>query len=353
MRARRLASRIFTVLGATMLLTLSASLAWAVVNDYQARGLVPNGVSIAGRDLSGMTEPQARATIEAAVSTPMLRPVTVAAGQKTWTLDAKDFVSIDVDSMLESAYSTRRSATLFRRLDSELRGTPLPNRVKPTYSVNRSAIETWVADVASHVDRKPIDASRTLVGYALRITPGAMGARVDRAAAVRRITKMLDAEAALSHSSRSIALTIRPKSPRVTTADLKTAIVVSLKQCRIYLYDGTSLTATYSCAPGRQGFPTPTGDFHIQTKQTNAPWMNPGTDWAKSMPPMIPPGPDNPMGVRKIGIDPTGVFFHGVPPGEFKSIGTQASHGCMRMLQSDVLDLYNRVHVGDPVFIRE
>jgi lipoprotein-anchoring transpeptidase ErfK/SrfK len=58
------------------------------------------------------------------------------------------------------------------------------------------------------------------------------------------------------------------------------------------------------------------------------------------------------MGVRKIGIDYPGVFFHGVPAGEFSSIGTHASHGCMRMMPSAVADLFTRVKVGDKVFIR-
>jgi lipoprotein-anchoring transpeptidase ErfK/SrfK len=59
------------------------------------------------------------------------------------------------------------------------------------------------------------------------------------------------------------------------------------------------------------------------------------------------------MGDRKIGINYPGVFMHGVPPGEYGSIGSHASHGCMRMLPSQVHDLYARVSIGDPVFIRE
>jgi lipoprotein-anchoring transpeptidase ErfK/SrfK len=58
------------------------------------------------------------------------------------------------------------------------------------------------------------------------------------------------------------------------------------------------------------------------------------------------------MGTTKIGINYPGVFMHGVPPGEYGSIGTAASHGCMRMMPSAVLDLYGRVKIGDPVFIR-
>jgi lipoprotein-anchoring transpeptidase ErfK/SrfK len=59
------------------------------------------------------------------------------------------------------------------------------------------------------------------------------------------------------------------------------------------------------------------------------------------------------MGVRKIGINYPGVFFHGIPASEYSSIGTHASHGCMRMLPSSIHDLYPRVKLGDPVYIRD
>jgi len=109
---------------------------------------------------------------------------------------------------------------------------------------------------------------------------------------------------------------------------------------------------TYRCAPGRPQFPTPTGDFVIRSKQHMAPWINPGSDWAKDMPAVIPGGPGNPMGIDKIGINSSGIFFHGIPPSEYSSIGTAASHGCMRMMPSDVKDLMTRVSIGNPVYIR-
>jgi lipoprotein-anchoring transpeptidase ErfK/SrfK len=343
------------VLGATLMLMLSASLAWAVVNDYQVRGLVPKGVIVAGTDLSGMTVDQARAAMEAAVSTPMLRPVTVTAGKGTWTLEPKNFVAVDVDSMLKEAYATRRSASLVTRIDSELRGTPLPAEIKPAYTVNTAAITDWVAQTSKSIDRKPKDATRTLVlsKYAFKITPSVKGQKVDRAKSEATIVTALGADAALSGSARTVALTVVPKKPKVVASDFKGGIIVSLAQCKVRLYHGDKLVKTYSCAPGRPGFPTPTGDFHVQSKQTNAPWINPGSAWAASMPAMIPGGPNNPMGQRKIGINYPGVFFHGVPPGEYSSIGTHASHGCMRMMPSAVLDLYGRVKILDPVYIRQ
>ena len=353
MKAPSIASRVVLVLVSTLLLLLSATLAWGVALDYQSRGLVPKGVTVAGKDLSGMTEEQARSTIEAAVSTPMMRPVTITGDKKSWTLDPKGIVVVDTDSMLAAAYAPRRTATLVKRVTSQFTGESLPADIKPAYTVDSAAIASWVAQTASQVDRKPVNATRKIVpGYKFKIKPSISGAKVVKATAVTQISSVLSADTALSSAERSVVLPVKTVKAKIRKSSFKTAIIVSLSQCRIRLYKGDKLVRSYLCAPGRPAYPTPQGDFKIVRKQINAPWINPGSAWAASMPRMIPGGPGNPMGQRKIGISYSGVFFHGVPPGEYGSIGTHASHGCMRMMPSAVADLFGRVHIGDAVFIR-
>jgi lipoprotein-anchoring transpeptidase ErfK/SrfK len=352
MKSQSIGSRILIVLLATLLLLASASLAWGVVFDYQSRGLVPQGVSIAGHDLSGMTQEQARATIEEAVSAPMLRTLTITGDTKTWTLDPKGIVTVNADAMVAEAYSPRRQATLAQRLNSQVAGKPLPADIKPAYTVDPAAIGSWVTQVSTTVDRKPVNATRKIVKYKFEVTTSTPGATVDQAAAVARVSEALSADAALSSASREITLPITTTAPKVTESSFKKAIIVSLPECKIRLYNGGKLIKTYRCAPGRPGYPTPEGDFVVDSKLANAPWINPGSAWAAGMPPSIGPGPSNPMGVRKIGINYSGVFMHGIPASEYSSIGTHASHGCMRMMPSDVADLFNRVYIGMPVYIR-
>jgi len=353
MKSPSIATRILVVLLATLLLMASASLAWGVVFDYQSRGLVPAGVTIAGTDLGGMSEAQVRATVEDAVSSPMLRTMTVTGEGKSWTLDPKGIVAVDVDAMIDAAYSPRREATLAERLNSQLTGKPLPAEVKPAYSVDATAIAAWVGQAAVQVDRKPVDAKREIKKYKFEVTTSTPGATVDQAGAVARISESLSADAALSSASRVVTLPITYQRPKVVETDFKKAIVVSIPERKIRLYDGVKLVKSYRCAPGQPAFPTPTGDFEVVTKLANSPWYNPGSDWAKGMPDSIAPGPYNPMGVRKIGINVSGIFMHGIPPSEFSSIGTAASHGCMRMMPKDVADLFNRVTIGTPVYIRD
>ena len=354
MKAPGIVSRILIVLAATLMLVLSATLAWGAVSDYQVRGLVPKGITVVGKDLSGMTETQARSAIEDAVSTPLMRPVTVTGDKKVWTLDPKGVVTVDVDKMLNEAYSPRRTAPFVTRLSHQITGDPLPADIKPAYSIDASAITTWVAQTALRVDRKPVDATRKLAkSYTFKITRCIYGAKVDQATSVQQISTALTAETALVNANRTVALPIALTKPHVVESMFKTAIIVSLNRCRIYLYKGAKLVKSYPCAPGQPAYPTPKGDFKIDSKLKNSPWINPGTAWAASMPAEIPGGPDNPMGDTKIGINYSGVFMHAIPPGEFGSIGTHASHACMRMFPSDVHDLFKRVHIGDPVYIRD
>jgi len=352
MQAPSTANRVILVIVATLMVLLSATLAWGVAVDYQSRGLVPAGVVVVGRDLSGMTEAQARAAVEEAVSAPMMRPVTVTGDGKTWTLDPAGMVSVDVDAMLSEAYSPRRGASTIQRLNSQLTGSHLPADIEPVFAVDANAVSAWVAQTATEVDRKPVNATRKIKGYEFKIKKHENGASVVQTAAVDTIAAALTADAALASDMRTVELPVKAIKPKITTSSFKRALIVSLSQCRIRLYKGAKLVKIYRCAPGRAAFPTPTGDFTIKSKQRYAPWINPGSAWAASMPRVIPGGPGNPMGTTKIGITWPGIYMHGVPPGEYGSIGTHASHGCMRMMPSDVLDLYGRVKVGDPVYIR-
>ncbi len=353
MKAESTTRGILLGLVSALMLLFSVTSAWAIAADYQSRGIVAKGVTLAGRDLAGMTETQVRATIDQAVSTPVMQPVTVAGDNKSWVLDPKGIVSVDVDSMVDDAYAPSHEATLLTRVISRVAGRPLPADVRPEYSVDTTVLAGWVKQTATLVDRKPVDATRTpTADYRMQITPAVYGATVEQTKAVDVLAGVLTSADAITSSSRVASMPITFITPRVVESSFKTAIVVSLSQCRVYLYNGAELVTEYPCAPGQPAWPTPKGDFKIAKKQANAPWINPHSAWSANMPDVIPGGRGNPMGDRKIGINYPGVFLHGIPRSEYSSIGTHASHGCMRMMPSAIHDLYGRVNVGDPVFIR-
>jgi lipoprotein-anchoring transpeptidase ErfK/SrfK len=117
----------------------------------------------------------------------------------------------------------------------------------------------------------------------------------------------------------------------------------------MWLYDGEKVIFSAPVAIGTPGHPTPLGTWKVVGKVKNPSWTNPGAAWAASMPPYIPPGPSNPLGTRAIYLSASGIRFHGT--NNINSVGTAASHGCMRMYRSDIEALYPKVPVGIDVFI--
>ncbi len=125
-------------------------------------------------------------------------------------------------------------------------------------------------------------------------------------------------------------------------------VYVNLSQYSIKLVMEDDSVHTYQCAIGVDEYPTPDGWFYIADMVKNPSWLPPDSEWAKDAE-QIDPGPDNPLGTRWIGLDNGSIGFHGTLFPD--SVGTKASHGCMRMRLIDIEDFYDRVTVGTQVRI--
>ena len=125
-------------------------------------------------------------------------------------------------------------------------------------------------------------------------------------------------------------------------------LVVRLSQFRVRLIRDGKVVVSYPIARGQPAYPTPTGDYEINDKQVDPTWTPPDSPWAAELS-SIPPGPGNPLGTRWIGTTAPGIGFHGTYADY--SVGTAASHGCMRMHIPDVEALYDQVTVGMKVKI--
>jgi lipoprotein-anchoring transpeptidase ErfK/SrfK len=125
-------------------------------------------------------------------------------------------------------------------------------------------------------------------------------------------------------------------------------IVIDLSAYRLSLIRDGKTVMTFPVAVGQSAYPTPTGKWSVVQKQVNPTWLPPSSPWAKGLG-SIPPGPGNPLGTRWIGTSAPAVGIHGTPADY--SIGTAASHGCIRMHIPDVEKLYDQVEVGTEVDI--
>lgn len=115
---------------------------------------------------------------------------------------------------------------------------------------------------------------------------------------------------------------------------------LNIPALQLTVYEGNRVIETYPVAVGMPGHDTPTGSFDIDFAEWNPWWRPPARDWARSEK-VTPPGPRNPMGRVKLFFEPL-YYIHGTP--ESQSIGTPASHGCIRMRDGDVIALARLVH---------
>ncbi len=338
---------------ALAILMLSGTMAWAVALDLNETQTVPDGVRLlplvgSPIDVSGMTPDELRAVITTSVTAPFLQPVNVRYGKKSFVLNvrARGLVRVNVDAMLNEAFGARTDTTLVSRVMQSVTGATQTVDIKPRYSVDMTRTRAWVASVAKKIDRQPVDASRRVVGNRLQFTASAPGALVDRTTAANRVRWTIVFGKVVP---KVVVLPVKPLKPKVSEASLGKTIVVDKSERNLYLYNGAKLQKKYRVAVGMPGFPTPLGQFKIVQKRYMPTWTNPGSAWATSMPAYIPPGPGNPLGTRAMNLSASGIRIHGTS--KIGSIGTAASHGCIRMLMHDVEQLYDLVKVGTAVYV--
>ena len=284
---------------------------------------IPDGVTIAGTAVGGMTSDAATAAIEAAFAQPL-----ELTARKTRVLVTPDLVGATAD--VQGAVTAALTAPA---------GTQLPL----TVTVDRTVTTAFIAKLAKRLDHKPVN-SRLMLRHARPfITKEKAGAKLDQKTAVRLIV------AALTANTRDrITLTSKTLRPSLTRAAFGAVIVIHRRENRLFLYRGMRSWRVFSVATGQTAYPTPLGRFNIVVKWRNPWWYPPASPWAKGQQP-IPPGPNNPLGTRWMGLSAPGVGIHGTPSDG--SIGYSVSHGCIRMHIPDAEWLFNHVQIGTTVFI--
>lgn len=131
-------------------------------------------------------------------------------------------------------------------------------------------------------------------------------------------------------------------------------IVINLAQKRLYYFHNGSVS-TYPIGVGKQGWGTRRGATRIVGKTTNPTWRPPASirreaaRRGKTLPLAIGPGPRNPLGRHAMYLGFKGFLIHStIAP---SSIGTNSSHGCIRMYPHNIQQLFGKVAVGTSVFI--
>lgn len=345
MTLRRIALQTVAVLGAAAMLALSAGLAWAAADDYVTRSVVPAGVTLADVDLSGLSASEARLAVEDAVLSPLMGPVRITAEDYSTQIDPAEYLSVDVDRAVDDAFEATRNSTIAQRVYRVLLEQPVTTVVEPHITLDEAAVADLVSFIAEQVDRDASDADVGVVSGAVKITHSEQGQQLDQGTSVKLVSE------ALLGGESSVKLPVPAVQPQISEDDLGKWVVIRRASRTLELWNNTSLSRTYRIAIGAEGYATPRGEWKITLKRYMPTWVNPGSDWAKTMAPTIGPGPNNPLGTRALNLNASGIRIHGTP--NEASIGTAASHGCIRMKRVDIEQLYDLVDVGTPVFVVE
>jgi L,D-transpeptidase catalytic domain/Putative peptidoglycan binding domain len=285
--------------------------------------VIATGVSIGGVDVSAMTADAAAAAVQEAFD----QPLELGFGT------TRVIVSPD---LLGATASIQRAVD---RAMTAVADTKIPLGV----TVDRGKATNFIAGLAKRYDRKSIDSTLTLRRGRPFVTKEKAGRQLDQKRAVR------DVVAALTANLRDqVKLVFRSRKPTVRRSNFGPVIVIHRGLNRLFLYHGMRFWRAFSVATGQRQYPTPLGRFTVVVKWKNPWWYPPKSPWAAGEKP-VPPGPNNPLGTRWMGLSAPGVGIHGTPSDG--SIGYSLSHGCIRMHIPEAEWLFNHVDVGTTVFI--
>jgi lipoprotein-anchoring transpeptidase ErfK/SrfK len=345
MRNRKL---LFVALFLVFLLAAGAVGAYAY--DHSRRDTIAKGVTIGSVEVGGLKPAAARAKLEAELLRPLSKPVVVAYHGRRFPLSARTArIAVNLDGMVEEALRRSRDASIFSRISRDVTGGTVDTRLRPKVVYSHAAVERLAQHVASALDRAPQDASVSFAATSLGEVAGHDGVKVD----TRRLRRVVAHALVTVGSRRTVTPKVQTVKPKVSSASLAsrygTVITVDRSSFRLYLWKDLKLSKTYAIAVGQVGLDTPAGLYAIQNKAVDPVWSVPNSAWAGNLAgTQVPPGPSNPIKARWMGIY-AGAGIHGTD--DVGSIGSAASHGCIRMAVPDVVDLYDRVPVGAPVYI--
>jgi lipoprotein-anchoring transpeptidase ErfK/SrfK len=310
----------------TVSVLVIAALAPVLSGDAAPPVLIPNGVTLAGVPVGGMSNEQAQMALEPAFA----KPVRLVYGDRAWRLVPARFGA---------------QVTIAEGVAEALQAQP-GDAVELVPTIDTEEVRRFVRALDKRVSYPAIDAELTgLKGLRPQFSRDQAGVQMLRQLTAQRITRALQ-----EPTIRQIRVAAKVVEPERTAAKFGPVIVIRRGANELRFYQGARLVRKFGVATGQAVYPTPTGMFSIVDMQRNPWWRPPDSDWARGLDP-IPPGPGNPLGTRWMGLSAPGVGIHGTP--DDASIGYSASHGCIRMHISDAEWVFTHVKLGTPVVITD
>jgi lipoprotein-anchoring transpeptidase ErfK/SrfK len=340
---------IISLAGVVLVLVLAGSV---YAYDSSRSDTIAKGVKVGTVDVGGLSIAAARAKLRAHLVSQLQKPLVLVAGETEFPLSAREAkIKANVDKMVADAVKRGRRGSIVTRTWRGITGAEVRTSVTPQVAYSEAAVRRIVDKVRVTMTRKPVEADISIHGERVEVTKSKIGLSVDAKALEPQVEQALVTDI---DDNRAMRVALKKTKPKVTTQQLAkkypVVLTVDRSNFRISLYKKLKKVVTYPIAVGVAGLDTPAGRYTIHNKAVNPAWSVPNSPWAGSLAGQVIPGgvPSNPLKARWLGIA-DGVGVHGT--GDRGSIGSNASHGCIRMLVEDVIKLYDQVPVGTPIFI--
>jgi hypothetical protein len=251
--------------------------------------------------------------------------------------------------MVDEAVAESRRGNFFSRAFRDVRGRDLHVAVPVRARYSAGVVDAFVKRVRNGVQVPVRNARVVPTSTTLHVVPARTGVAVRTELLRETVTRALsDPDATRARAVPTVWV-----KPKLTAAKLRKRYPAYLLICRscfqLRLYVHLKLKRVYRIAVGQQGLETPAGLYEIDDKQVNPWWHVPKSAWAGALAGrIIPPGPEDPIKARWMGFY-NGAGIHGTDA--IWSLGTAASHGCIRMSIPDVVELYDQVPLHTPLYV--
>jgi lipoprotein-anchoring transpeptidase ErfK/SrfK len=316
----------------------------------QADRIAP-GVTINGIDVGGLEAGAARVVIRRRVIDPLEQPLVIRHDDARFELTARRAkLGVDAEQSVQAALAASRRGNPLSRTWRKLNGGRVETNVVASVSYSSKAVSRLVERVGDELGRPAVDAQLDIDAGGVHARPARAGRRIDAERLERQIhRRLVDFD-----GRRTVKVRTARVEPEVGDDDLveryPAVVVVNRKDFTLTLYKDLKRDKRYDIAVGKVGMDTPRGLYQIQNKAVDPDWYVPDSEWAGDLAGEVIKGddPDNPIKSRWLGIY-DGVGIHGTD--DTSSIGSAASHGCIRMRIPEVKELYEQVPVASPVYI--
>ena len=323
-----------------------------VVDDDNRIKLAPENTTLDGViDLSGMTYAQVEEAVDQSVADGNVAGITIKVQEDSYEVPFTSIATADKGATADAVFALYDDSKLNRCIERlqeiVFKKKPAANNIDTHFTLDSTSVTHQVESISSNYKTDAVNAgykydSSTNTLVTVDAVPGVT---FDTQATVTAINEKA-AEGKLGFEIDAVAKVVEPD-----TEGYGRAIFVDTSACHLYFYDDGKVVKDYPCTPGMSGYATPTGDFYVEYKDAAPTWYNPHSSWSEGMAETIAPGASNPLGLRALAVScGGGIYIHGTT--NTGGLGSPGSHGCIRLANDSIVELFPLVEVNDPIFIR-